>query len=272
MNPSDWIANGARWLSARLLAEAERVRTFIETHLGAIAWIWVGALVLSGGAKLALFVTRFPALATIEHLWPMLAGHLAAAIAPLLGYWLGSRVYPREERHQQPKLRLARLGRWNQLDPDQARGETGYGIGGLMVSLVAGLLVNLGIRLAEYSLAVPVIPAGSPPWAMAYLWAMSADLAIMGFFYSLCLAMALNAAPLFPRMLLYAWLVDLALQLAIARVVADTGGLPPEVTAPLRDFLIGNTRKVLISMLIWLPYLLLSVRVNVTFRNRIPAI
>jgi hypothetical protein len=33
----------------------------------------------------------------------------------------------------------------------------------------------------------------------------------------------------------------------------------------------GNVKKVLISAGLWLPYLLLSRRVNVTFRHRVPA-
>jgi hypothetical protein len=33
----------------------------------------------------------------------------------------------------------------------------------------------------------------------------------------------------------------------------------------------GNLKKVLISVAIWLPYLLLSRRVNLTYRLRVPA-
>ncbi len=39
----------------------------------------------------------------------------------------------------------------------------------------------------------------------------------------------------------------------------------------LQGLLVGNVQKVLISMGLWLPYLLLSKRVNVTFRSRVPA-
>jgi hypothetical protein len=37
----------------------------------------------------------------------------------------------------------------------------------------------------------------------------------------------------------------------------------------LQAFLAGNIKKVLISVMIWLPYLLVSNRVNVTFRQRV---
>ena len=39
----------------------------------------------------------------------------------------------------------------------------------------------------------------------------------------------------------------------------------------LGTMLDGNVKKVLISAALWSPYLLLSRRVNVTFRSRVPA-
>jgi hypothetical protein len=43
------------------------------------------------------------------------------------------------------------------------------------------------------------------------------------------------------------------------------------VASALHTLLEGNVKKVLISMALWLPYLLLSTRVNVTYRHRVPA-
>ena len=48
-------------------------------------------------------------------------------------------------------------------------------------------------------------------------------------------------------------------------------GLPPAVASALHTLLDGNVKKVLISVGLWLPYLLLSARVNVTYRSRVPA-
>jgi hypothetical protein len=39
----------------------------------------------------------------------------------------------------------------------------------------------------------------------------------------------------------------------------------------LQSLLYGNIEKTLISVTIWLPYLLLSKRVNITYRHRLPA-
>jgi hypothetical protein len=67
------------------------------------------------------------------------------------------------------------------------------------------------------------------------------------------------------------WMVDLAMQLVTAQLVAGAPGLPPAVAASLHTLLDGNAKKVLISVALWLPYLLLSTRVNVTYRHRVPA-
>jgi hypothetical protein len=66
------------------------------------------------------------------------------------------------------------------------------------------------------------------------------------------------------------WLADVTMQLAIASVVGAAPHLPPEVAGALRPLLDGNVKKVLISIGLWLPYLLLSDRVNITYRGRVP--
>jgi hypothetical protein len=77
--------------------------------------------------------------------------------------------------------------------------------------------------------------------------------------------------PLFPRLLLAIWIGDLAMQLFTASLVANSGDVPPRVASALHSLLEGNVKKVLIGAALWLPYLLLSTRVNVTFRHRVPA-
>ena len=67
------------------------------------------------------------------------------------------------------------------------------------------------------------------------------------------------------------WAIDLAMQLGIAQAVTSTGDLPGPVGEALRTVLDGNVKKVLISIVLWLPYLLMSKRVNVTFRRRVEA-
>jgi hypothetical protein len=61
------------------------------------------------------------------------------------------------------------------------------------------------------------------------------------------------------------------MQLATAKLVASAGYVPPQVAEALHHLLYGNVEKVMISVAIWLPYLLLSKRVNVTYRSRIPS-
>jgi hypothetical protein len=82
---------------------------------------------------------------------------------------------------------------------------------------------------------------------------------------------ALRKVPLFPRLLAAIWIGDLAMQMITAEMVTRAGDVPPAVASALHALLEGNVKKVLISIGLWLPYLLLSRRVNVTYRQRIPA-
>jgi Protein of unknown function (DUF2569) len=100
---------------------------------------------------------------------------------------------------------------------------------------------------------------------------MAADLILMNFFYMVCFVLALRSVPYFPKVMLFAWGLDLFIQLLIAWRLGLLDGLPPSVAQPLQDLLFGNIQKVLISAAVWLPYLILSDRVNVTYRQRVRA-
>jgi len=57
---------------------------------------------------------------------------------------------------------------------------------------------------------------------------------------------------------------------ALRSMAAGSGSIrPAAVAAALQHLLHGNVTKVLISATFWLPYLLLSERVNVTYRSRV---
>ena len=102
---------------------------------------------------------------------------------------------------------------------------------------------------------------------MIYL-AMAADIVVMNFLYTLCFFMALRRMPFFPRLLLLTWCVDVASQMAIAQYVSGAPHLPPAVAAAMVPLLESNLPKAFISIVVWLPYLMLSERVNVTYRWR----
>lgn len=95
------------------------------------------------------------------------------------------------------------------------------------------------------------------------------DVVLLTSLYTVAFVAALKRVPLFPRLLAAIWLIDIFMQLGIASVVAGTEGLPPKVACALQTLLDGNVKKVLISIGLWLPYLLMSKRVNVTYRHRI---
>jgi len=138
------------------------------------------------------------------------------------------------------------------------------------VSLLVGMMLNVPVRATEYLVAMPPIPADAPHWLSVLHFAMTLDAVLFSSLYMIAFVAALRRAPLFPRLLLAIWLGDLAMQLVTAQMVSTTN-LPAGVAAALHTMLTGNVKKVLISMALWLPYLLLSTRVNVTYRHRVPA-
>lgn len=242
------------------------VRT-VENRLDLAARVWLAVVLAAGVGRVAGAV--MPPQSTTEAA-VLLVPYLLIALAPLAGFQLAERCFPRGSLSAQPRLRLAQLGRWRNLDPLAARSNTLYGPVGLMASLLIGIMLNVPVRTAEYLAAVPAVGFGSPAWAQVYYALMTGQIVVMNFFYMVCFQMALRAAPLFPRMLAYTWALDLALQYAMAQHLAAQP-LPGEMIAPLVTLIHGNMATVLFSVMIWLPYLLLSERVNVTFRLRTAA-
>ena len=118
---------------------------------------------------------------------------------------------------------------------------------------------------------MPPVMSEAPHWLAVLRTAMTVDVVMFTSLYMVAFVAALRRVPLFPRLLVAIWFADLAMQVGIAEMVARQDGLPHSVAAALQGLLVGNVKKVLISAAIWSPYLLLSERVNVTYRHRASA-
>ncbi len=257
------------WICGHLLAESQRIARFLDRRLVLLIASWAALVVLAGGFKILHLASVLRGPVTLSAIMALIVPYALIALAPVAGYALVVRCFTTGMIAAQPRLRLAQVGSWTSVSPAEARQRQDFGMSGLLVSLVAGLLLSMVLRLGEYMLAMPAIPRMAPSWALAMFDAMTFDLIYLSFLYSVCVAMALRAAPLFPRMLAYTWLCDVLMQVAIAQHIMQAGGLPGDVAAPMQAFLVANIKKVLISVVIWLPYLLISNRVNVTFRQRV---
>ncbi|MXO75230.1 DUF2569 domain-containing protein [Altererythrobacter aerius] len=244
--------------SARIAPALSRLTT-------ALCIGWAGLFLMAAAFRVIASPAMLPgALAQV------IAVYTAIALAPLAGYTVASRGF--SGSLPQLTLRLPPIiGRWRTLRADDARQHPLFGPAGFMASLLVGLLLNVVLRSLEFLLAIPAIGAGGPQWGEALFLLMAADVGLMAFVYMVCFAFALRNVPLFPRMLLFAWVLDVFLQLFIAHRLGAMPGLPADVAAPLAVLLDGNIKKVLISAFVWLPWLILSVRANVTFRHRAPA-
>jgi hypothetical protein len=191
-------------------------------------------------------------------------------VAPFASTLLALHWFADGHLQPQPDTRLARVGRWTSLSRLEAERHPLYGASGIMVSLLVGMMLNVPVRAAEYLAAMPPMPEVAPRWLSTLHFAMTLDVVLFGSLYMIAFVAALRRVPLFPRLLLAIWLADLTMQVATAQMVSATH-LPANVAGALQALLTGNVKKVLISMALWLPYLLLSKRVNVTYRHRIPA-
>lgn len=249
----------------KLRAKSAALLLSIEGGLPRIMTIWF-ALAMTGCAiRIAASPIRgAPDLSTFMP-YILLVG------APLVSMGLALIWFRRGDELAQPAYRLAIAGRWRKIGADDARRHALYGSSGIMVSLLVGMLLNVPVRSLEYLAAMPALAGSVPEWLSTLRVVMTLDVVLLSSLYTVAFVAALRRVPLFPRLLAAIWLVDIAMQLAIARAVAATDGLPVPVAHALHTLLDGNVKKVMISICLWLPYLLLSKRVNVTFRHRVEA-
>lgn len=241
----------------------------MQVNLQRILTIWVMLAAFACGLRLAFPATPYDGTSWAGGIG--LLSYLLVVGAPVGSLLLGLKLFPAGRVHPQPSIRLAQFGRWRKLDCLKAREMSQFGLYGVMASLLMGIALNVPVRTLEFLGAVPALGSFPPAWYVSLYSVMLADVVLLSSLYMFAFAMALRMVPLFPRFMVLVWGVDLLAQLGIAQMVAGIDNVPAAVDMALLDLLTGNMKKVLISAALWLPYLLLSERVNVTFRNRVSA-
>jgi len=252
-------------MKLRMRSKAATLLVSIETRLDRIIFGW---LTLAAAAS-ALRVSFSPLNGPVRG--AELLPYVLLVLAPAWSIILALRWFRDANSMPQPEFRLARIGSWRTVEPAEARRHTLYGPGGIMVSLLVGMLLNVPVRAAEFLAAMPPVPMGAPKWLVTLNFMMTLDVVLFASLYAIAFVAALRRVPLFPRLLVAIWIADVAMQLLIAKLVAGTADLPAQVAHALQALLEGNINKVLISVAVWLPYLLLWTRVNLTYRHRLPA-
>lgn len=265
------FAHSALWLERRKTKMAARSRWLVaalDVRIELLIPIWIIVFTLAAIPRMAFALTP---IRTVIDLVQIVLPYALIALAPVLGYRLAAGSFPKGLVSSQPSLRFAKLGHWQNVDLLSARQHPQFGPWGFMASLLIGMMLNVPVRSFEFLLSVPAMNHHAPQWGETIFQVMAFDVMAMNFLYMVCFVMALRSIPLFPRMLALTWALDLVSQLAIARAVAASPHLPSLVGQSLQELLMGNVQKVLISAFVWLPYLLLSNRVNVTYRWRLPS-
>ncbi len=255
-----------RQVSDRMNAKAAGLLLTLNTRLDRILILWL----LVAGIASMMRIAFAPHHAPVSGLLTFVS-YALLVFAPFATTLLALRWFAEGDRLAQPTRRLARMGRWRDVSRCEAQRNPLYGTHGIMVSLLVGMMLNVPLRALEYMAAMPPLPRATPEWLAVLHFAMTIDVVLFSSLYMLAFVAALRRVPLFPRLLLAIWVCDLAMQLLIAKLVVAAGPLPAGVSGALHSLLEGNVKKVLISVALWLPYLLLSTRVNVTYRHRLPA-
>ena len=252
--------------AAEMAGRSRRIVTALPAKMEMLAAGWIVAMTALAGAKIAL--APVPPATPTGFAGPFLV-YALIALAPVMAWRLASRAYPENAPVRRLDFHLSALGRWTPVEPHAARTRPEFGPFGLMACLLVGLLLNVPLRSLEFFLAVPAVSGNAPGWTHTIFLVMAGDVIAMSFLYVTCFVMALRGVALFPRMLLATWMVDIVMQLAMASTIAAQPDLPPDVAPAVQELLRGNLLKVLVSMGVWLPYLMLSDRINLTYRLRI---
>lgn len=253
----------AHGLHVRSIALVDR----LDGGLRKLLLFWTMAASLACGIRISLTTPGAPLIDTLHVGLP----YILVVGAPIASLMLALYWFRDGEDLPEPSIRLARFGQWRDVTPSQARRLPLYGVTGFMASLLLGMLINIPVRTLEFLTAIPALGSHSPAWFSSLFTLMLADVVLLSSLYAIAFVAALRHVPLFPRLLAATWGVDILMQIAIAKMMAGVVGLPAPVAQSLNDLLEGNTKKVLISLALWTPYLLLSKRVNLTFRHRVPA-
>ena len=252
-------------LSHKMTARSATLLVVLDNRLDQILRFWLLGAGLICAARIAFTPGPVPGAA-----FSTFSSYMLVVVAPFMSTMLALYWFRNGRLQPQPEIRLARAGRWRSVSRVEAEGHPLYGPSGILVSLLVGMMLNVPIRAAEYLAAMPPIPNGAPAWLSALHFAMTFDVVLFGSLYMIAFVAALRRVPMFPRLLAAIWVGDIAMQLLTAEMVTRAGGVPPAVATALHGLLDGNVKKTLISVALWLPYLLLSKRVNVTYRSRVP--
>jgi hypothetical protein len=252
-------------IAERMRSRSGALLLTIDNRLDRILvwWLWIAGA--ASIARISLTPHNFP-LAGVS----TFASYSLLVVAPFVSTILALRWFADGHLQPQPRTRMAQVGRWTSVSRADAERHPLYGPTGIMVSLMVGTMLNVPVRALEYFAAMPLMPEDAPHWLWTLHFAMTLDVVLFGSLYMIAFVAALRRVPLFPRLLLAIWFGDLAMQVVTAQLVASTN-VPAAVAHALQAFLMGNVKKVLISMALWLPYRLLSKRVNITYRLRVPA-
>jgi hypothetical protein len=117
--------------------------------MGAIVISWILVMTFACGLRIAFSAT--PLDADRSALLTILP-YVLVILVPVAALLLALKVFPADGLLAQPEIRLARYGKWRELNCLDASSHPLFGTTGMMASLVIGMLINVPFRSIEFLL------------------------------------------------------------------------------------------------------------------------
>ena len=205
------------------MSKSTAMLSSIEGNLDRIMLGWLFLAAMASAARIAFSPVNGP-------LGPgSVLPYVLLILAPVASMVLALRWFADDDLSRSPKFASRESDAGKTCRRSEARLHPLFGAGGIMVSLLVGMLINVPFRALEYLGAMPALSGAVPPWLDILHTMMTLDVVLISSLYAIAFVAALRHVSLFPRLLVAIWGLDLAMQLMTAELVAGAPGLPPTV-------------------------------------------
>ena len=163
----------------RLSAKSAAMLSSIEGSLDRIMLGWLLLAAMASAARIAFSPIHGP-------IGPgSVLPYVLLIFAPAVSLVLALRWFADSDTQAQPSIRLARIGRWKDVSRSEARVHPLFGAGGIMVSLLVGMLIIVPFRALEYFGAMPALSGAVPPWLGILHTMMTLDVVLISSLYAI---------------------------------------------------------------------------------------
>src|SRR5438309_589524 len=165
-------------LNEKLTARSAALLLTIDQRLHRIMQVWLLLAGLAAAARMASASHNIPVAVGSTY-----GSYLLVVVAPVVSTLLALRWFADGDKQPQPNTRLAIVGRWRSISATDASRHALFGAGGIMASLLVGMMLNVPVGAAEYFASMPPLPVKAPGWLSALHFALTLNVVLFGSLY-----------------------------------------------------------------------------------------